>query len=301
MSTSPAIHPTLDRAVRLLDGAALLGGRSASAAVAGATDDLTLPVVPRAAAEAPALLLGLGFAEIPDDRGAGRLLATYDRDTDRWLRLRLLPEPSPTGSRAARGGLLRPRTTKGAGPGMLVAIMGPDGAGKSTLSHDLAASFILPVSRHYAGLYPAGRRRHRVPGLGLTALLLRLSRMRLAATAQRARGRLVLFDRYAYDALLPLPPNARLKSRIRRALLARAFPIPDLLIVLDAPVDVLHGRRREHPVEVVEAHRRFYADLARSVPNAVVVDAAAEADAVRRAVTDLIWRRHVERRLRRAS
>jgi thymidylate kinase len=297
MSTPPAIHPTLDRAVRLLDGAALLRRRSRVATAAAATDDVTVPVVPRATAVARALLLGIGFAELPDGRGTDRLYATYDPTTDRWLRLRLLPErPTPRG--LVIGERLPIGPAHGAGSGMLVAIMGPDGAGKSTLSEGLAASFILPVSRYYAGLYPAGRRRYRVPGLGLAALLLRLFRMRLAATVQRQRGRLVLFDRYAFDALLPLPPGASVKSRLRRALVARSSPIPDLLVVLDAPVKVLHGRRREHPVEVVDAHRRFYVGLARAVPNAVVVDASADAEAVRRAVTALIWRRHIERRLR---
>jgi thymidylate kinase len=298
MSTLPAIHPTIDRAVDRLDRAGLLSRRSSGAAASGATDDVTVPVVPQATTIAPDLLLEIDFAEVPDARGTGRLFATYDQATDRWLRLRLLPErPGPRG--LAGGESLRAGPAHGAGSGMLVAIMGTDGAGKSTLSDGLAASFILPVSRYYAGLYPAGRRRYRAPGLGLAALLLRLFRMRVAGTVMRQRGRLVLFDRYAYDALLPLPPGSSLKSRLRRALLARSAPVPDLLVVLDAPVEVLHGRRREHPVEVVEAHRRFYAVLARTVPNAVVVDASPDADAVRRAVTALIWHRHIERRLRR--
>ena len=71
------------------------------------------------------------------------------------------------------------------------------------------------------------------------------------------------------------------------------------MVVLDAPAEVLIGRRGEHPLEVVEAQRRRYAELAESVPDGVIVDASAEADAVRRAVTALIWGRYVARRARR--
>ena len=96
MSTPPAIHPTLDRAVRLLDEAALLRRRSGVATAAAATDDVAVPVVPSATAVARVLLLGIGFADLPDGRGTGWLYATYDPATDRWLRLRLLPErPTP--------------------------------------------------------------------------------------------------------------------------------------------------------------------------------------------------------------
>jgi hypothetical protein len=295
MSTSPAIHPTLDRAVCLLDGAALLEP-SGVATASGASDDVTVSVIPQATAMAGDLLLGIDFAELAHDRGTGRLFATYDQATDQWPRLRLLPE-RPRPGRLAVGHLLRPWPSRGGGPGMLVAIMGTDGAGKSTLSEGLAASFILPVSRYYAGLYP---RVGGVTGCLASALPPCSSGCSGCAwpAAQRRRGRLVLFDRYAYDALSPLPPGASLKSRFRRTS-SPDLADSDLLIVLDAPVEVLHGRRREHPVEVVKAHRRFYAGLVRAVANAVVVDASADADTVRRAVTALIWRRHIDLRLRR--
>ena len=68
----------------------------------------------------------------------GRLFAAYDPAADRWLRLQLEPV-GPTAGAGARW--------IGEPPGMTVAILGPDGAGKSTLAADLGATFILPTER----------------------------------------------------------------------------------------------------------------------------------------------------------
>lgn len=256
------------------------------------------------------ILAALRFAEVDAESDGSRTYATYDLDGDRWLRLRLeTPEASPAEPVEAARGAPGPTPARSSrrvpiphrGSGLVVALLGPDGAGKSTLTAAVAGSFILPVREFYAGLYPADRRRFRQPGLGTVAVLLRLWRLAIRATWHRRRGRLVLFDRYAYDARLPLPPSAGRRTRLRRALLARSLPTPDLVVVLDAPAEVLLGRRREHPIEVVEAQRRRYAELASSVPDGVIVDASVEADAVRRAVTALIWSRYAARQAQRAG
>lgn len=279
--------PALGDAVGALARAGLLAPGE-PAGTADSANGLRVQVVGRPWAAVRPILGSLGFAEADAESGGSRTYAAYDPVADRWLRLRL----EPVGATGAE-------SDKDRGAGLVVAILGPDGAGKSTLTAAVAESFVLPVREFYAGLYPAGRRRFRQPGVATIALLLRLWRLAIRATWHRRRGRLVLFDRYAYDARLPLPRSAGRRTRLRRAMLARSLPTPDLVVVLDAPAEVLLARRDEHPIEVIEAQRRRYAELADSMPDAVIVDASADVDTVRHGVTALIWARFAERQARR--
>ena len=280
-------QPSLAEAVARLRAAGLLAAEPTSG---GETDPEAreVSIVGQPWTAARPLLAEIGFAEVGADSAGRRLFAAYELDRDRWLRLRLDPvQPAAAPSRG-------PRTRRA--PGLIVAVLGPDGSGKSTLTATLAEAFVLPTRLLYAGLYPADRRRFRLPAIGSLALLLRLWRLALESNWDRSRGRLVLFDRYAHDARLPLPPSAGRRTRLRRALLARALPSPDLLIVLDAPVEVLLRRRQEHPADVIAAQRKRYVELATSARDGVVVDATEDAAAVRRTVTALIWARIVKRR-----
>ncbi|HEX4930116.1 MAG TPA: hypothetical protein VFV62_05335, partial [Gaiellaceae bacterium] len=185
--------------------------------------------------------------------------------------------------------------------GLSVALLGPDGAGKSTLAAGLAASFYHPARSLYGGLHPASARTRLPRGLRLVRQLSRLRSRALLARWHRARGRLVVFDRHPFDALAARPGLAR-RSRLRRRLLARSCPAPDLVVLLDLPGEDAFARKGEHGPEALEEQRRRYRELAGRLPSAVTVDAGREADEVRRVVTDLVWRRYAEhRRPRRAS
>ena len=279
-------RPSLAEALARLRGAGLL---AAATTLDGApdTEQAVASIAGQPWTAIRPLLASVGFAEVGLAPAGGRMFAAYDREADRWLRLRLVPVRSVDGAGGSRAR---------AGSGLVVAVLGPDGSGKSTLTTTLAETFILPVRLFYAGLYPADRRQFRLPVLGTVALLLRLWRLGLASSWHRRHGRLVLFDRYASDARLPLPAGSARRTRLRRGLLARALPSPDLVIVLDAPVDVLLARRQEHAAEVIAIQRQRYAELARTVPNGVVVDASGDAAAVRRTVTALVWAAFVRRR-----
>ncbi|MFQ5856326.1 MAG: hypothetical protein ACE5LU_11855 [Anaerolineae bacterium] len=173
-----------------------------------------------------------------------------------------------------------------------VALLAPDGAGKSTLAAGIQDSFYLPVRSVYMGLYQDGaarRPRSPIPGLGLAGRLLTQWWRYFTARYHQARGRLVVFDRYTYDALLaPRQPVDWLR-RLRRWLLAHTCPAPDLVLVLDAPGEVLYARKGEHSAAVLEQQRRRFLELQPRLSQMVVVDATHDAEHVRRRVTSLIW------------
>lgn len=183
-------------------------------------------------------------------------------------------------------GLVRP-------PYPSIALLAPDGAGKSTLAAGLRDRLPVPVAAVYMGLYQqrGGRRAwSRVPGLGLTAHVLTQWRRYLQARARQAQGAVVLFDRYTYDALLPARRPSSLLRRLRRSLLAWSCPAPDLVILLDAPGVVLHARKQEHEVALLEEQRLAYLRLQPLLKRTAVVDATSDRETIRRIVTALIWR-----------
>jgi thymidylate kinase len=111
------------------------------------------------------------------------------------------------------------------------------------------------------------------------------------ALHHRLRGRLVVWDRHAWDARLP-SERTQPRARVRRWVLAHAALSPQLCVVLDADAEVLHRRSGEHDVPWLDRQRQAYLDLARRLGDAVVVDAHADPDLVRREVTAAVWRRY---------
>jgi thymidylate kinase len=181
--------------------------------------------------------------------------------------------------------------------GASVALLGPDGAGKSTVAGGIESRFCFPVQRVYMGLW--ARReplsgRHRV-ALEVALRPLVIWRRYLGSLCHRARGRLVVFDRYVYDAMLPpTGPLAGLKRPYFR-LLSRLCPAPDLVLVLDAPGRVMHARKAEHDAERLEAEREQFLRLLRRLPNAERVDADRPPEVLLADVLDRIWRHYAAR------
>jgi hypothetical protein len=185
--------------------------------------------------------------------------------------------------------------------GVRVALLAPDGAGKSTLTRGIETAFYFPVRSINMGLYqvPRPRGSRHIPGMGLAVQLSRQWAGWLGGVYHQRRGRLVLFDRYAYDALLPTRFRYSRLGRARRWLLAHACPAPELVVLLDAPGEVLHARKGEKTVDLLESQRRAYRALLARLPGAAVVDASRPAEQVRSEVTAIIWREYVRRWNRR--
>jgi thymidylate kinase len=197
-----------------------------------------------------------------------------------------------TFGRRIRGRVLRKLNRwlhPGARRGPSLALLAPDGAGKSTLAALLRDTVPLPLRTLYMGLYPSGEAPSRIPGVGLVRRLLRQRGRWWVARWHQGRGRFVVFDRYGFDALLESPRRGAWHRRLRRALLARSCPPPDLVVLLDAPGEVLFARKGEHDPAALERQRRSYRRLLARLPRAALVDATRPVESVRREVTTLLW------------
>jgi thymidylate kinase len=229
--------------------------------------------------------------------------AAVTRDREALLRLWRRRHRLEVARRYVRGSLLRTveRPLQAwSRRGLSVALLGPDGAGKSTLARGVESSFCFPVRRVYMGLW---RRRETVSGAYRVALDVALRPFvvwgrYLASLGHRALGRLVVFDRYVYDALLP--PTGPLVGLKRPYfwLLGRLCPAPDLVLVLDVPGEVMHARKGEHDARRLEAEREHFVRLQRRLPNAERVDADRPPEAVLADVLGRVWRRYADRSVR---
>jgi thymidylate kinase len=162
--------------------------------------------------------------------------------------------------------------------GSVIAFLGPDGAGKSTLIADLKRSIPLGVHVAYLGQRrragregtPSGRgvrasvRRHAQSPLIESAFVARaLLRhgFRLARLHARAwSGTIVLCDRHPIEALAIEPRASELARRFERFGIERLLPWPDAVVVLDARAELLFARKPEHPPERLRRWRCRYRD-----------------------------------------
>lgn len=213
-----------------------------------------------------------------------------------------------------------------------VALIGPDGAGKTTLSRMLERSASPRVRYLYMGIN-VGASNVALPTSRLAALLRRrlsgsradrrplpggagpgangdppprtgTATPRLASTGRRharawavarllnrvaeawyrqivswylqSRGHVVLYDRHFALDFAPELTEGRLETfdrRLQRWLLTRLYPLPDLVIFLDAPGEVLYRRKGESSPEELERRRRAFLRQAERLPAVVRVDA----------------------------
>jgi thymidylate kinase len=181
--------------------------------------------------------------------------------------------------------------------GLSVAIIGPDGTGKTTLVKGLARSLPLPTRVQYmgltGGLLPKADAL-RVPGLVLAARIAIHWLRYLRGWRHRARGGIVLFERYTLDGAVPSGMRLSRAGSLSRRVQRWACPVPDLVLLLDASGPTMHARSGEYDPAVLESWRVAFHRLRASVPVLEVIDAEQAPEAVRREAEVRIWRRYGE-------
>jgi thymidylate kinase len=206
--------------------------------------------------------------------------------------------------------------------GLSVVLLGPDGAGKSSIVGAVGPLLAPLFARWTCRWGPFGappllkyliRHRDDCPtdpnkphGFAPRSLLGSLARVGYWFAYHTlgyptfhlalARWSLVLHDRHFVDILVD-PRRYRYNGPFwLPRLVWRLIPRPDLIILLDAPAEVLQARKQEVPFEETARQRKAYLSLVQGLRNGRVVDAAQPLEHVVGEVSDIILR-HLAKRV----
>lgn len=216
-----------------------------------------------------------------------------------------------------------------------VALIGSDGAGKTTIGRRLerempqaikyvymginleASNLVLPTTRLLRGMKrilgrpdtggppDPTRKKSRPKGTVKRAASTLKSTLRLLNRLAEEwfrqiltwyylrRGYIVLFDRhffsdyYAHD-IAGNDPDRAFTRRVHGFVLDRLYPKPDLIILLDAPAELLYARKGEGTPELLERRRQEYLQLRDRIEHFSIVDASQPLDEVAHDVVTLI-------------
>ena len=211
----------------------------------------------------------------------------------RRLRLTTLARDGSNPIRYAAADALRVIRRWRSPTGLSVAILGPDGAGKSTLATALPDSVHGAFRRHRSfhlrpmllgkskSAAPVTDPHGQAPRSTLVSLLKLVAYVIDYAAGYRvvirplvARSGFVIFDRY-YQDLLVDPRRFRYSgSAWLVRTLGQVVPNPDLVLLLDAAPAVTLSRKREVEPAEAERQRCSYLSLVEGIPAAHILDAA---------------------------
>jgi thymidylate kinase len=273
--------------------------------------ELDIWLGPRAVRATDALLTQVGFHRfIAPGQGRHRFYLSFEKG--RWLKVDAklgdMSRSRPArvrvpGAERILAALARRRFARIRRLGPVVAVLGPDGAGKGSVIAGLQRAIPVAVTPLYLG------RRSPRAGPAESARTIESTRSRAGPTRQTAfvlrnalrswtrllsgylaawRGHIVLCDRHPIEILAVRPERTQPARAIERFIASRLTPRPDALILLDAPGEILFRRKGEHSVEVLERWRRNYAEV--FVPlGATIVPTTGPPKAAVAQASEVVW------------
>ena len=177
--------------------------------------------------------------------------------------------------------------------GLSVVVLGPDGAGKSSVTQAIGGPDLMPIFNRSVcwGFVPPlhrliGRNHgpssqpHGLPARSLIGSLLKSGYWLVFSVLahprtyfMKARGGLVLYDRHFIDILVDATRYRYSGPFWILHTIWRIIPKPDLVVMLDAPVEEIQKRKKELSVEETARQLDAYRILVRALPNGIVINA----------------------------
>ena len=204
-------------------------------------------------------------------------------------------------------------------PAPWVVLLGLDGSGKSSVLSALEEIFSPPsftgvqvISRHPGFLYdhrlqvkpstnhtdePIAIEHYGKPPHGAIKSMFKLGILALDWLAgywgrivhDQAKGHLILFDRHFFVDVSIDPLRYRYGGPAWFAhFLGRLLPGPDLMILLDAPIEVLQARKQEIAPQEATLQRAAYLELIQKWPNSHIIDVSKPLEQVIEEVKQII-------------
>jgi hypothetical protein len=251
------------------------------------------------------------------------LEATDPRSLERFAAYRVGTKSDPGALERAWAWVEQRRPLGVRRQGPIVAMLGPDGAGKGSVIAALRSEIPVQVTALYFGRGERsraeyGRPSRRPPGTSPSAawrIAQRVVRLLPAGGAdlQRGfrrgmggsvrawrsylyawRGDVVLCDRHPLEGLAVTTPHRSPGRALERWLLRRLVPWPDRLVLLEAPGATLFARKGEHSPELLDGWGRAYRDALGS--RATAISTVQPLDRSVAATSALVWQALAERR-----